>query len=193
MLTPVLVCVATAWTLPPTGAAPTYQYRQYQPAVGYQPAPVAGYYVATAPASVPVRATAPAGALALGVAALGLGAFLGYGAGRNQAVLMAKGFDGTRAKRIPKGPLGDSVKAGDNMEDAWIGDQGRSEQVKKFEAAEDYLFFQGPAPKSAIQDDLPDFFSAENFTDMKVTVPQILAVGTSGVLVLVFAYLLATT
>ena len=42
---------------------------------------------------------------------------------------MAKGFDGTRAKRIPKGPLGDSVKAGDNMEDAWIGDQGRSEQV----------------------------------------------------------------
>jgi len=86
-----------------------------------------------------------------------------------------------------------SVKAGDNMEDAWIGDQGRSEQVKKFEAAEDYLFFQGPAPKSAIQDDLPDFFSAENFTDMKVTVPQILAVGVSGVLVLVFAYLLATT
>jgi len=62
-----------------------------------------------------------------------------------------------------------------------------------FEAAEDYLFFQGPAPKSAIQDDLPDFFSAENFTDMKVTVPQILAVGVSGVLVLVFAYLLATT
>ena len=42
---------------------------------------------------------------------------------------MAKGFDGTRAKRVPKGPFGDSVKPGDNMEDSWIGDQGRSEQV----------------------------------------------------------------
>jgi hypothetical protein len=106
---------------------------------------------------------------------------------------MAKGFDGTRAKRTPKGPFGDSVKPGDNMEDSWIGDQGRSEQVKKFEAAEDYLFFQGPAPKSAIQDDLPDFFSAENFTDMKVTLPQLISVGVGGACVLIFAYLLITT
>ena len=42
---------------------------------------------------------------------------------------MAKGFDGTRAKRTPKGPFGGSVKPGDNMEDSWIGDQGRGEQV----------------------------------------------------------------
>ena len=41
-----------------------------------------------------------------------------------------------------------------------VGDRSRSKQIAKFEAASDYLFFQGPAPKTAIQEDLPDFFSA---------------------------------
>ena len=94
-----------------------------------------------------------------------------------------------RGVKAPKGPFGGSG----GPDDGWLGDQGRGEQVQKFERAEDYLFFQGPAPKSAIQDDLPDFFSAENFTDMKVTLPQLISVGVVGACVLIFAYLLITT
>ena len=58
----------------------------------------------------------------------------------------------------PKGPLGGSKQVGD-VSTGWLGDQGRSVQVQKFEAGTDYLFFQGPAPDTAIQEDLPSFFS----------------------------------
>ena len=34
-------------------------------------------------------------------------------------------------------------------------DRGRSAQVKKFEGGSDYLFFQGPSPLYAVQEDLP--------------------------------------
>ena len=51
----------------------------------------------------------------------------------------------------PKGPFGGSTADGEG----WVGDRGRSAQVTKFEAGSDYLFFQGPAPKSAVQPDLP--------------------------------------
>ena len=61
---------------------------------------------------------------------------------------------------VPQGPLGGYRKPGDDrFEGKWIGDRSNSIQVKKFEEGEDYLFFQGPAPSSAVQEDLPDFFS----------------------------------
>ena len=65
---------------------------------------------------------------------------------------------------FPKGPFGGSGSVGDRdpTEGKWVGDRGQSAQVKKFEGGSDYLFFQGPAPKTAVQDDLPNFFSAEN-------------------------------
>ena len=34
-------------------------------------------------------------------------------------------------------------------------DRGQSAQVKKFEGGSDYLFFQGPSPLYAVQEDLP--------------------------------------
>ena len=37
----------------------------------------------------------------------------------------------------------------------------------------DYLFFQGPSPKTCYQDDLASFFSPENFQDMEITPAQI--------------------
>eukprot|EP00966_Prymnesium_polylepis_P230706 5339100-Prymnesium_polylepis.1 len=69
----------------------------------------------------------------------------------------------------PKGAFGGTGSA----EDGWLGDQGQSAQVKKFEAGTDYLFFQGPAPKTAIQEDLPSLFSADNFADIQITPAQI--------------------
>lgn len=79
--------------------------------------------------------------------------------------------------KAPKGPFGGSG----GPEDGWVGDQGRSEQVKKFEAGQDYLFFQGPAPMTAVQEDLPSFFSAENLAPgeiiSRITLPQIIAIG----------------
>jgi hypothetical protein len=108
-------------------------------------------------------------------AVFGVSALLGYGT--------ALAVGGADEKRVPV--LGDNVpnmgqgtsvpkgkaasgyfggRKGDG--DAWVGDQGQSEQVKKYEAGQDYLFFQGPSPKYAIQDDLPDFFSGENLQDI---------------------------
>merc|ERR1719387_2263194 len=42
-----------------------------------------------------------------------------------------------------------------------------------------YFFFQGPTPKTAVQDDLPDFFSTENFADVDIK-PVQLAVTATG-------------
>merc|ERR1719198_2134612 len=72
-------------------------------------------------------------------------------------------------KGVPagSGPFGGSKTPGSG--EGWIGDQGKSEQVTKFEKGEDYLFFQGPAPKSAVQEDLPSFFSGDNFADMEIS------------------------
>merc|ERR1719453_671633 len=38
---------------------------------------------------------------------------------------------------------------------------------------EGYFFFQGPTPKTAVQKDLPSFFSAENFADLTISPVQI--------------------
>lgn len=44
---------------------------------------------------------------------------------------------------------------------------------------EGYFFFQGPSPKTAVQEDLPSFFSKENFDDMQIA-PQQLGVTVTG-------------
>merc|ERR1719390_500126 len=64
---------------------------------------------------------------------------------------------------IPKGPFGNYRSPSDSTEDGWVGDRSRGTQIGKFEAGEDYLFFQGPAPKSAVQPDLPGLLTGENF------------------------------
>jgi hypothetical protein len=55
----------------------------------------------------------------------------------------------------PKGPWGGST----DSNEGWVGDRGRSAQVKKFEGGSDYLFFQGPSPLYAVQPDLPGVLS----------------------------------
>mmetsp|Transcript_41565 Transcript_41565/g.88702 ORF Transcript_41565/g.88702 Transcript_41565/m.88702 type:complete len:132 (-) Transcript_41565:471-866(-) len=83
------------------------------------------------------------------------------------------------APLIPKGPLGDFRRPGEEDE-GWIGDRSQGTQIGKFEKGDDYLFFQGPAPKTAIQEDLPSFFSGDNFADIEITPLQI-AVTVTGV------------
>merc|ERR1719424_1647923 len=87
-----------------------------------------------------------------------------------------------KTPKIPSGPFGgffdpDEEKAG------WVGDRSKSKQIEKFEKASDYLFFQGPAPKTAIQEDVPNFFSPENVesivADIKIT-PLRIAIGLTG-------------
>merc|ERR1719421_1954665 len=78
---------------------------------------------------------------------------------------------GTKAKNAPDGPFGGSKKPG--SPGGFLG-----EQIRKFEEGDDYLFFQGPAPKTAVQEDLPSFFSAENFADLEITAPQIAVTAT---------------
>ena len=51
----------------------------------------------------------------------------------------------------PKGPWGGST----DSSEGWFMDRGQSAQVKKFEGGSDYLFFQGPSPLYAVQEDLP--------------------------------------
>ena len=64
-----------------------------------------------------------------------------------------------RTPKIPKGPFGGYAEPGGSQERGILGDKSKGRQIAKFEAAQDYVFFQGPAPKSAIQEDLPSFFS----------------------------------
>merc|ERR1711935_929902 len=65
----------------------------------------------------------------------------------------------------------------------WVGDRSRSKQIEKYEQGSDYLFFQGPAPKTAIQEDVPNFFSPENvesiLEDIKIT-PLRIGIGLAG-------------
>ena len=76
-------------------------------------------------------------------------------------------------KAAPDGAFGGAKKPG--APGGWIGDQSKGYQVKRFEEGTDYLFFQGPAPKTAVQDDLPSFFSGDNFADLEITPLQIAA------------------
>lgn len=178
MLKAVVVSFATAWTVAPLSgpAAPASPVVQYQPAVaaalpnGYRVLPQA--YDAYAPPPVVQYVQAPTAKRGMQldalnvVAVLGLGAALGYGVGRARTA--ALGVGGGKVK-APKGPFGGSG----GPDDGWVGDRGKSTQVQKFEEATDYLFFQGPAPTTAVQDDLPSFLSAENFADMEIKPLQI--------------------
>merc|ERR1719446_1535934 len=66
------------------------------------------------------------------------------------------------------GPFGGYKVAGDG--EGWVGDQGTSVQVTAFESGDDYLFFQGPAPKTAVQDDLGSFLSGEELEEIVANV-----------------------
>merc|ERR1719460_2447382 len=99
---------------------------------------------------------------------------------RARTAVMADG----KKPLVPQGPLGGYRRPGeDRFDGKWVGDRSRSIQIKKFEEGEDYLFFQGPAPLSAVQEDLPDFFSKENVDEiignLKIT-PLRLAIGAVG-------------
>eukprot|EP00321_Phaeocystis_globosa_P019736 CAMPEP_0118831088 /NCGR_PEP_ID=MMETSP1162-20130426/29214_1 /TAXON_ID=33656 /ORGANISM="Phaeocystis Sp, Strain CCMP2710" /LENGTH=126 /DNA_ID=CAMNT_0006762469 /DNA_START=14 /DNA_END=394 /DNA_ORIENTATION=+ len=90
----------------------------------------------------------------------------------------------------PKGPFGGSTADGEG----WVGDRGRSAQVTKFEAGSDYLFFQGPAPKSAVQPDLPGLLTGENFAaieDVPVVPMGVAAVAGTGAIAAVGQVLLS--
>ena len=87
-----------------------------------------------------------------------------------------------KTPKIPSGPFGgyfepNEAKAG------WVGDRSRSKQIEKYEQGSDFLFFQGPAPKTAIQEDVPNFFSPENvesiLEDIKIT-PLRIGIGLAG-------------
>jgi hypothetical protein len=51
---------------------------------------------------------------------------------------------------------------------------GPKTQVQKYEDGEDFLFFQSPAPTTSEQDDLPSFFSPDNFAELEIKPLQIL-------------------
>jgi len=92
----------------------------------------------------------------------------------NSPLMAGDKSNNTPAKLVPKGPFGGYVTASESSADAgWMGDQCNGVLIGKFERGEDYLFFQGPAPKTAIQEDLPGLFSAENFAEMQITPLQI--------------------
>lgn len=102
-------------------------------------------------------------------------------AARSRAVMMADGgkSNNTPAKYAPKGPFGGYTKPGDGST-GWAGDQSKGTQIGKFERGEDYLFFQGPAPKTAIQEDLPSFFSPETITEAEFQGPLQILVTLTG-------------
>eukprot|EP00964_Phaeocystis_antarctica_P063304 scaffold37975_cov57-Phaeocystis_antarctica.AAC.1 len=115
----------------------------------------------------PLALTSP---LSLGFSLTPLSAPLG----RSSHVVMKDGG------LFPKGAFGGSGRPGeDPTEGKWVGDRGQSAQVKKFEGGSDYLFFQGPAPKTAVQDDLPSFFSFDNLKDTSIS-PLALPVAATG-------------
>ena len=91
---------------------------------------------------------------------------------RSSVSMMAGKSNNTPAKLVPKGPFGNYAKVGEKT--GWLGDDSKSEQISKFESGADYLFFQGPAPKTAVQEDLPSFFSPDNFADLEIKPLQIL-------------------
>ena len=93
-------------------------------------------------------------------------------------------------KAAPDGAFGGAKKPG--APGGWIGDQSKGYQVKRFEEGTDYLFFQGPAPKTAVQDDMPSFFSGDNFADMEITTPQVVITGVGVATAVALAGLLVT-
>lgn len=59
---------------------------------------------------------------------------------------------------------------------------------------EGYQFFQGPTPKTGVQEDLPDFFSKENFADAgQLGGTQLAVIGLGSVLFLGVLAVLVTS
>lgn len=83
----------------------------------------------------------------------------------------------TPAKYYPQGPFGGFAKPGSAKEGV-LGDNSKSVQVGKFEDGSDFLFFQGPAPKTAVQEDLPGLFTAENLAEAQFDIRSIVFAGT---------------
>ena len=90
------------------------------------------------------------------------------------------GKNNTPAKVYPKGAFGGSEDAKTSGTDSqgWIGDRSKSLQVTAYQNGADFLFFQGPAPKTGVQEDLPSFFSPDNFADIQIKPIQIAVTAT---------------
>ena len=91
----------------------------------------------------------------------------------------------------PAGAFGGFKKPG--TPSGWVGDNSKSVQIKKFEEGSDYLFFQGPAPKTAVQEGLPSFLSAETISEAEFQGPLQIVVTLTGLgSFAALAYLLVT-
>ena len=98
---------------------------------------------------------------------------------RSGTTAMGDKANNTPAKYAPKGAFGGYAKPGEaSQQKGWIGDRSKSLQIRKFEKGEDFLFFQGPAPKTGVQEDLPSFFSPDNFADIQIKPIQIAVTAT---------------
>ena len=119
-------------------------------------------------------------------------AYAAGAAARTSGVAMAdygKAF--TETKKAPDGPFGGFKTPG--SVGGVPGDKSKSKQVELFERGGDYLFFQGPAPKTAIQDDLPSFLSIDNFKEAEFQgLGQIAVTATGFGSAAALAYLLVT-
>lgn len=82
------------------------------------------------------------------------------GAARANVKMADYGKNFAPAKYAPSGPLGGYKKPGTTG--GFLGDKSKSKQIDLYEKGGDYLFFQGPAPKTAVQEDLPSFFDVES-------------------------------
>ena len=58
---------------------------------------------------------------------------------------------------------------------------------------EGYQFFQGPTPKTSVQDGMPDFFSSDNFADAEVAGAGKVLIPVAGVLTLGLAAVLVSS
>ena len=90
------------------------------------------------------------------------------------------GVAAMRVTKVPSGPLGDYRKVGETG--SWLGDRSQGTHIDKFERGEEFLFFQGPSPKTAIQDDLPSFFDlSSTLGNAEITPIMIVLAGTGAV------------
>ena len=97
-----------------------------------------------------------------------------------------------KAPLAPKGAFGGSKKPG--TPSGWLGDRSQGDQIKAYEEGTDFLFFQGPAPKTAVQPDLPSFFSIDNFAGADLKPQAIVAAATGfGSLAVLAPILLGST
>ena len=61
-----------------------------------------------------------------------------------------------------------------------VADAGSNWVAERKPNQQGYEFFQGPTPKTGVQEDLPDFFSADNAADIQIP-PQLALFGGTAV------------